>query len=69
MKVGISCIGMKAGDQVAGAVLAEELGYESIWCGEHIVLPHHTVYPVNPQPYGPQELIDPFVLLSHLAVS
>ncbi|MBV9995876.1 MAG: TIGR03619 family F420-dependent LLM class oxidoreductase [Caulobacteraceae bacterium] len=67
MKIGISCIGMRASDQVAGAVLAEELGYDSVWCGEHIVLPRHTVYPVNPQPYGPQELMDPFVLLSHLA--
>lgn len=67
MRIGLSCIGMKASDQVAGAVLADELGYDAIWCGEHIVLPHHTVYPVNPQPYGPQELMDPFVLLSYLA--
>jgi probable F420-dependent oxidoreductase len=67
MKIGISCISMRLGDQVAAAALAEELGYDSIWCGEHIVLPHHTVYPVNPQPYGPQELVDPLVLLSHLA--
>ncbi|MDB5445284.1 MAG: putative F420-dependent oxidoreductase [Phenylobacterium sp.] len=67
MKVGLSIIAMKAAQQVAGAVLAEELGYDSLWCGEHIVLPHHTVYPVSPQPYGPQELIDPFVLLAGLA--
>jgi len=67
MKVGISNIGMKAAERVAGAVMAEELGYDSVWYGEHIVLPHHTVYPVNPQPYGPQELLDPFVLLAGLA--
>jgi probable F420-dependent oxidoreductase len=67
MKIGISNISMRAAERVAGAVLAEELGYDSIWYGEHIVLPHHTVYPVSPQPYGPQELIDPFVLLAGLA--
>ena len=67
MKVGISNIGMKASEKVAGAVLAEELGFDSVWYGEHIVLPHRTVYPVNPQPYGPQELVDVFVLLAQLA--
>jgi len=67
MKVGISNIAMKAAERVAGAVMAEELGYDSLWYGEHIVLPRHTVYPVNPQPYGPQELLDPFVLLAGLA--
>jgi probable F420-dependent oxidoreductase len=67
MKVGLSIIGMKASEHVAAAVLAEELGYDSIWYGEHIVLPHHTKYPVEPAPYGPQELFDPFVLLAGLA--
>jgi len=67
MKIGISNIAMKAAERVAGAVMAEELGYDSLWYGEHIVLPNHTVYPVNPQPYGPQELLDPFVLLAGLA--
>jgi probable F420-dependent oxidoreductase len=67
MKVGISHIALRAQDQVQAALLAEELGYDSLWYGEHIVLPHHTVYPVDPQPYGPQELFDPFVLLAGLA--
>jgi probable F420-dependent oxidoreductase len=67
MKVGLNNISMKASEMIAGAVLAEKTGYESIWYGEHIVLPRNTVYPVNPQPYGPQELIDPYVLLANLA--
>lgn len=67
MKVGISHIALRAQDQVKAALLAEELGYDSLWYGEHIVLPHHTVYPVDPQPYGPQELFDPFVLQAGLA--
>lgn len=67
MKIGLSIIGMKAREHVAAAVLAEELGYDSIWYGEHFLLPHGTVYPVSPQPYGPQELFDPYVLLAGLA--
>ena len=66
MKVGINNISLKANELVASAVLAEELGYESVWMGEHVLLPHGTKYPAAPQPYGPQELLDVFVLLSHL---
>ena len=67
MKLGLSCIALKASEQVAAAVLAEELGYDSVWAGEHILLTHRTVVSINPRPYGPEELMDPFVLLSHLA--
>jgi len=67
MRIGLNVIGLQANEQVAAAVLAEELGYDSIWYGEHIVLPRHTKYPVEPAPYGPQELFDPFVLLAGLA--
>ena len=67
MKIGLNIISMKAGELAAGAVLAEKLGYESLWMGEHILLPHGTDYPAKPHPYGPQELLDVFVLLGHLA--
>tara|TARA_A100001037_G_scaffold223364_2_gene201257 strand:- start:1107 stop:1958 length:852 start_codon:yes stop_codon:yes gene_type:complete len=67
MKIGLNIISMKADELVAGAVLAEELGYDSLWMGEHILLPYGTEYPAKPQPYGPQELLDVFVLLGHLA--
>jgi probable F420-dependent oxidoreductase len=67
MKIGLNNISMKADEMIAGAVLAEELGYHSIWYGEHIVLPRHVKSRVQPQPYGPQEFLDPFVLLGNLA--
>jgi probable F420-dependent oxidoreductase len=67
MKVGLNIISMNASEFVAGTVMAEELGYDSIWYGEHIMLPHGTEYVATPQPYGPQELLDVFVLLGHLA--
>jgi probable F420-dependent oxidoreductase len=67
MKIGLSIIAMKASEIAAGAVLAEELGYDSLWYGEHILLPYRTKYPVEPAPYGPQELFDVFALLANLA--
>lgn len=49
------------------AVLAEDLGYESIWVGEHPVLPD----PPGPDsPFDPRlHLIDPVVMLSFLAAA
>lgn len=67
MKVGINNISQNASEMVAGAVLAEELGYDSVWYGEHFLLPRHTVVRVQPQPYGPQEFFDVFALLAGLA--
>lgn len=67
MKIGLNIISMKANELVAAALLADELGYDAIWYGEHILLPHGTTFPAEPQPYGPQELLDVFVLLGHLA--
>ncbi|MBV9842283.1 MAG: TIGR03619 family F420-dependent LLM class oxidoreductase [Sphingomonadaceae bacterium] len=67
MKIGLSIISMRASEHAAAAALADALNYDSIWYGEHIVLPHNTDFPVKPQPYGPQELLDPLVLLAGLA--
>ena len=67
MKIGINNISMKASELVAGAVLAEELGYDSVWYGEHVLLPRHVTVRVQPQPYGPQEFFDVFALLAGLA--
>jgi probable F420-dependent oxidoreductase len=67
MKIGINNISMKADEMVAGAVLAEELGYDSVWYGEHIVLPRHVKTKAQPSLYGPQEFLDAFVLLAGLA--
>ena len=47
------------------AVAAEEAGWESVWTGEHYVLPDPAV-PASPAPPG-MPMLDPFVALAHLA--
>ncbi|HET9170525.1 MAG TPA: TIGR03619 family F420-dependent LLM class oxidoreductase [Actinospica sp.] len=47
------------------AALAEDLGYESIWMGEHSVLPAH---PNTDSPFAPRyELSDPLLALAQVA--
>jgi probable F420-dependent oxidoreductase len=47
------------------ARLAESLGYDSLWTGEHVVLPSPRV---DPAPMDPDEpILDPLVALAHLA--
>jgi probable F420-dependent oxidoreductase len=47
------------------ATLAEQLGYDSLWAGEHVVLPSPRV---DPSPMDPDEpILDPLVALAHLA--
>jgi probable F420-dependent oxidoreductase len=49
------------------AQLAEELGYDSLWAGEHVVVPSPRV---DPSPMDPDEpILDPLVALAHLAAS
>jgi probable F420-dependent oxidoreductase len=47
------------------AVLAEQLGYDSLWAGEHVVVPRPRVPPSPMEPDAP--ILDPVVLLAHLA--
>ncbi|MGI5131776.1 LLM class F420-dependent oxidoreductase [Pseudonocardia sp. CA-107938] len=47
------------------AVRAEELGYDSVWAAEHVVLPSPRVRPSPMEPEDP--IADPLVLLAHLA--
>ena len=47
------------------AVHAEELGYDSLWAGEHVVVPSPRVPPSPMEPDEP--IFDPVVLLAHLA--
>jgi probable F420-dependent oxidoreductase len=53
------------GAAVDFAVRAEELGYDSLWAGEHVVVPSPRVPPSPMEPDEP--ILDPVVLLSHLA--
>jgi probable F420-dependent oxidoreductase len=46
-------------------VLAERLGYDSLWAGEHVVLPSPRVVPSPMEPEEP--ILDPLVALAHLA--
>lgn len=47
------------------AALAEQLGYDSLWAGEHVVVPSPRV---EPSPMEPDEpILDPLVALAHLA--
>jgi probable F420-dependent oxidoreductase len=47
------------------AALAESLGYDSLWAGEHVVVPSPRV---DPSPMEPDEpILDPLVALAHLA--
>ncbi len=47
------------------AVLAEELGFDSLWAGEHVVLPDPRVPPSPMDPDDP--ILDPIVALTFLA--
>jgi probable F420-dependent oxidoreductase len=44
---------------------AERLGYESLWVGEHVILPDPRVPPSPLAPDAP--ILDPLIALSHLA--
>jgi probable F420-dependent oxidoreductase len=47
------------------AALAERLGYDSLWAGEHVVVPSPRV---EPSPMDPDEpILDPLVALAHVA--
>jgi probable F420-dependent oxidoreductase len=47
------------------ASLAERLGYDSLWAGEHVVVPSPRV---EPSPMDPEEpILDPLVALAHVA--
>ena len=47
------------------AQTAERLGYDSLWAGEHVVLPSPRV---GPSPMDPEEpILDPLIALTHLA--
>jgi probable F420-dependent oxidoreductase len=46
------------------AALAEKLGYDSLWAGEHVVVPSPRV---EPSPMEPDEpILDPLVALAHV---
>jgi probable F420-dependent oxidoreductase len=58
-----SCASPAAAARIAA--LAERLGYDSLWAGEHVVVPSPRV---DPSPMEPDEpILDPLVALAHVA--
>jgi probable F420-dependent oxidoreductase len=58
-----ACAEPEAAAQIA--TLAESLGYDSLWAGEHVVVPSPRV---EPSPMEPDEpILDPLIALAHLA--
>jgi probable F420-dependent oxidoreductase len=58
-----ACASPEAASRIAA--LAERLGYDSLWAGEHVVVPSPRV---EPSPMEPDEpILDPLVALAHVA--
>jgi probable F420-dependent oxidoreductase len=68
MKLGLygACLGaMASSEGVRAAQLAESLGYESLWTGEHMALPDPQVPPSHRHPRHP--FFDPIVGMTYIA--
>ena len=65
--LGLFALNSHAGADVLERIgpLAEELGYDSVWTGEHVVVPDPRVPPSPMEPLDP--ILDPVVALSFLA--
>jgi len=65
--LGLFALNQHAGADVLERVgpLAEELGYDSVWTGEHVVVPDPRVPPSPMEPLDP--ILDPVVALAFLA--
>jgi alkanesulfonate monooxygenase SsuD/methylene tetrahydromethanopterin reductase-like flavin-dependent oxidoreductase (luciferase family) len=69
MKFGLFAVNMYACSYPETAIqvaqLAEEAGFESLWAGEHVVLPDPRV---PPSPMAPRDrILDPVIALTYLS--
>ncbi len=84
VKVGLNIVWVKPADLVEFGVAAEELGYESLWSGEHVCLPMTAdwwkkfpgaealgdAFTEEMVPFGPDSIfLDPMIALAHLAAA
>jgi probable F420-dependent oxidoreductase len=81
MDIGLSAYGMTAPDLLAMASAADQLGFASLWVGEHLVLPvrYESPHPTDHQVGQPHRerpvvdldtpLVDPLVALAAVAAS
>ena len=71
MKIGLNFFPIKLREMAQAAQLADRLGYESLWYGEHVIVPweyDESKYPGDQVPFAPDsKIIDPFALFAHLA--
>jgi len=75
VKIGIPLFRLRHTQMVAVATRAEQLGFESVWVPEHLVLPKHfeSRYPYSEDGLPPVEpsapMLDPLILLTHIAAA
>jgi probable F420-dependent oxidoreductase len=71
VKIGLNYAPIRRNDQPRAAVLADQLGYASLWYGEHVALPYDfdpSKYPGESMTFDPDSIIlDPFALLAYVA--
>jgi probable F420-dependent oxidoreductase len=70
IRVGLNVVPVAPAALVDAARLAEELGFESVWSGEHVAVPFEmrSRYPGGKMPFAPDSMfVEPLVMLSHLA--
>lgn len=71
VKIGLNFFPVKMREMPQAAMLADTLGYTSLWYGEHVAVPWEydkSRYPGDQVPFHPDsKILDPFALLSYLA--
>jgi len=71
LKIGLNYAPIRRGDQPQAAILADRLGYSSLWYGEHVALPldfDPSRYPGEWMRFDPDSImLDPFALLAYVA--
>lgn len=70
MRFGLNVVPIYPGELADAAVRAEELGFESLWVGEHVIVPYEASggYPGGKPPFKPDShFMEPFTTMAHLA--
>jgi probable F420-dependent oxidoreductase len=71
VRIGLNYAPIRRRDQPQAAVLADRLGYSSLWYGEHVALPHDfdpARYPGESMTFDPDSImLDPFTLFAYVA--
>jgi probable F420-dependent oxidoreductase len=71
VKIGLNYSPIRRKDQPRAAVLADQLGYSSLWYGEHVALPYDfdpSKYPGDAMMFDPESvMLDPFTLFAFVA--